>query len=367
MSADCLLLRPSPDSSVGLRDFLVREHGFVDLFRAKTSKPIRPRWHTFTDLVVFTLFILRHLPLIRQARTIYAVRYLALPLKVFSKLGLVRYERLFWHDFNVKSAPWLRIFHLLSRLDSDRDFYVVRGDSEAAMYTEAFSLPRARFAVLPFGDWEATPYARSAGPARADAGTVGEATPYYFSGGYSNRDYASLIRAFAKVPQKLIIVSSFLNDELDGVEVPDNVEVLRDVPFDEFDRLLRGATACIFPLKYDLSGGQSVLVHAMKLEKPIIVRENRVMREYIRDDKAAIFVKDIEREIPQVVCQLESDPPRRAILARAASEQYERHLSRAALSKRLTSILETLPVAGEATARAAARGSVASCAPAEQT
>jgi glycosyltransferase involved in cell wall biosynthesis len=367
MSADRLLLRPSPDSSVGLRDFLVREHGFVDLVRAKTAKPIRPRWHTYTDLVAFALFILRHLRLIRQARTIYAVRYLALPLKLFSKLGLVRYQRLFWHDFNVKSAPWLRVFHVLSKLDSDRDFYVVRGESEATLYAEVLNLPRSRFVVLPFGDWEATPYARSPRSAKADAGAAVDGVPYYFSGGYSNRDYASLIRAFTKVPQKLIIVSSFLNGDLDDVAVPDNVKVLRDVPFAEFDRLLRGATACIFPLKYNLSGGQSVLVHGMKLQKPIIVSENSVMREYIRDAKAAVFVKDIEREIPQVVRQLESDPQRRASLARAASEQYDRHLSRKALSARLTSILQAPQIAAQAAAQAAAaRGAVPSPAQPEQ-
>jgi glycosyltransferase involved in cell wall biosynthesis len=361
MSAVRVLLRPSADSSMGLRDFLVHEHGFVDLVRAKTPKPIKPRWQIYTNLLLFTLFTLRHLRLIRQARTIYAIRYMALPLKLLSKVGLVHYDRLFWHDFNVKSAPWLRIFRLLAKVDTDRDFYVVRGESEASLYAEELGLPRSRFAVLPFGDWEGKLY-----PTTPLAEAEADGTPYYFSGGYSNRDYASLVRAFAKVPeQKLIIVSSFLNGGLDAAAVPDNVKILRDVPFPEFDRLLRGATACIFPLKYNLSGGQSVLVHGMKMQKPIIVSENSVMREYIRDDKAAIFVNDIEREVPEVIHQLEADPQRRAGLARAAAAQYERHLSRAALSARLTSILDGPRIAAEAAARvAASRGTVSAEQPA---
>ena len=80
--------------------------------------------------------------------------------------------------------------------------------------------------------------------------------------------------------------------------------------------------------------------------------ENSVMREYIHDPDAAVFVADIEAEIPAVIQTMEADPARREALGRAAGEQYQRHFSRAALSTRLTEILDRdpRPHDGEATA-----------------
>ena len=44
---------------------------------------------------------------------------------------------------------------------------------------------------------------------RDEAPVVGE--DYYFAGGYTNRDYATLIEAWGSIPAPLVIICSALN------------------------------------------------------------------------------------------------------------------------------------------------------------
>src|SRR5262249_43209485 len=83
---------------------------------------------------------------------------------------------------------------------------------------------------------------------------------YYFAGGYSNRDYATLISTFSGLRESLVIICSKLNKDVNEESLPKNVTVLRDVPGEKFDAYVRQAKACILPLKHDT--GASVEIHA---------------------------------------------------------------------------------------------------------
>ena len=70
---------------------------------------------------------------------------------------------------------------------------------------------------------------------------------YYFAGGYSNRDYPALIAAFRNIPAQLLIVCSALNKELDAIDIPPNVTILRDLPGDQFNVDVRDAKGLHHP------------------------------------------------------------------------------------------------------------------------
>ena len=62
---------------------------------------------------------------------------------------------------------------------------------------------------------------------------------YIFSGGYANRDYATLFEAVEGMHHPVIVAASSLNRLRDA---PANVEVRTDIPDEEFERLVRGST-----------------------------------------------------------------------------------------------------------------------------
>lgn len=115
---------------------------------------------------------------------------------------------------------------------------------------------------LPYGDWSS-----EWEPVSLSEQAVERPAPenYYFSGGYSNRDYLSLIEAFRGIPTRLIIVCSSLNTELDGCPLPANIQVLRDIPAHVFEAYIRHAKAGIVPLKHDTgASGQSVILSSCR-------------------------------------------------------------------------------------------------------
>ncbi|MBN1466496.1 glycosyltransferase family 4 protein [candidate division KSB1 bacterium] len=112
---------------------------------------------------------------------------------------------------------------------------------------------------------------------------------YIFSGGRSNRDYFTLVKAAAGLPCPVKIAAQRFN--LADLELPDNVEPIFDVYGENFNRLLAAATIVVIPLeRADESSGQLVLLNAMAFGKPIIVTDSRGVQDYIRDGETAITV-----------------------------------------------------------------------------
>ncbi len=171
------------------------------------------------------------------------------------------------------------VFRLLSRIDNSKDRYIIFSQSEIDLYAEHLGIDRSKMHYLPCGDWGHDPEPSDIHiPANTKPGD------YYFSGGYSNRDYLSLIEAFRKIPARLMIICSSLNKELDCVPVPPNVEVLRDVPSSAFEAYLRNSKAGIISLKHDTGASrQSVMLRLMCNARATIASDVGAVRESITE------------------------------------------------------------------------------------
>ena len=164
---------------------------------------------------------------------------------------------------------------------------------------------------------------------------------YYFAGGYSNRDYPALIAAFRSIPARLVIVCSALNKEIDAIDLPANVTVLRDLPSEAFEAHVRNAKACIIPLKHDTgASGQSVMLRLMRNRKAIIATDFGSVRGYVVDGESGLLVRDIERDLPAIVAGIERDPTAAKALGAAAYRRYGEFFSLAAGGEALGRILE---------------------------
>ena len=78
-------------------------------------------------------------------------------------------------------------------------------------------------------------------------GAVYAATPadYIFSGGYTNRDYPTLLEAVRGLPCRLTLCVR--SKRALGRDVPENVDVLENISEDQFNRLMAASAFVVVP------------------------------------------------------------------------------------------------------------------------
>jgi glycosyltransferase involved in cell wall biosynthesis len=274
----------------------------------------------------------------KKMGTVVALGHFAFAVKFLARLHFLKYDRLFCSGFYVRSPRWFPFFRMLRRIDTPKDHYLIFSRAELQLYAEQMGMDPNRLHYIPCGDWHT---ARTEEEQTPDKGDPGFPRNYYFSGGYSNRDYLSLIRVFRGIKVPLVIVCSKLNTEIDDVGLPANVRVVRDVPSTIFDEYISRAKAGIVPLKRDTgSSGQTVVLRLMRFGKPIVVNDMAVIRDYIEPGVSAFVTRDLGNELAGVIQEIEAHPEAAARIGQAAKARYEGSFSRTAVSERFRKILE---------------------------
>jgi glycosyltransferase involved in cell wall biosynthesis len=330
-----VLVQPGRNAFPDMSSYISEHFGF-DLLQLSDYEIHRAqsKWAHLRGLIWQSLDLIRSLGRLQRCRVVIAIGPISYLIKLLKRLRLIRYEKSFCLGWHVRSPRWFPVFRALSKLDSGGDHYIVFSEWEIGLYQTNLGIAAERMHFLPYGDWSG-----SDEPAATAAPNTG-AGQHYFAGGYSNRDYPALIAAFRRIPSELLIVCSVLNKELDGIDIPPNVTILRDLPGDQFDTYVRDAKACIIPLKHDTgASGQSVMLRLMRNRKTIVATDFGSVRGYIADGESGLLVKDIERDLPRVIARIENDPEAAAAMGAAAYERYCRYFSLAAGGEALGRIL----------------------------
>ena len=333
-----ILVQPGRNAFPDMAAYIAERFGF-DLLELRDYEIHRAqsKWAHFRGLIRQSFDLCRSLGRLRRCRVVIAIGPISYLIKLLRRLGLIRYETSFCLGWHVRSPRWFPVFRALSRLDSRRDHYIVFSEWEIGLYQARLGIAADRMHFLPYGDWSG-----SDEPAISVSSGGSGGGDYYFAGGYSNRDYPALIAAFRAIPAQLVIVCSALNKEIDAIEVPSNVTVLRDLASEVFDEYVRNARACIIPLKHDTgASGQSVMLRLMRNRKIIIATDFGSVRGYVVDGESGLLVKDMERDLPAIVARIERDPTAAVALGAAAYERYCRHFSLSAGKRALGRILES--------------------------
>ena len=120
---------------------------------------------------------------------------------------------------------------------------------------------------------------------------------YFFSGGYTNRDYELLFDAAKLFPaENFIVVASSLNS-INSENVPENVKLYFDIPPNEFNEFIINSKCVIIPLKYNVgSSGQMLCQAAMQMSKLIIYSDYDVISQYflLKDSGIPYCPNDLE-------------------------------------------------------------------------
>jgi glycosyltransferase involved in cell wall biosynthesis len=285
-------------------------------------------------LLVNSLSFLNYLRQGRNFEEIIVFGHIGIMVRLLGRLRIIRYSKLFCLGFFVHSPRYFWILRIFL-FDSPSDHYIVFSEHEVSLYHAYLRIDKSRMHHLRYVQWDR----ELQGPMLA---RPEDAWPdaYYFSGGYSNRDFLSLIVAFQNLSANLVIICSANNKELDDIEVPSNIKIFRDVSSERFNAFVQHAKAGIIPLKHNTGAcGQSVMLRLMRYKKAVIASDIAVIRDYIDNGVTGFLVEDTAGELPAIVKRFEAEPCLAANMGLAAYHLYQTRFSSQAGFSALRQIL----------------------------
>jgi glycosyltransferase involved in cell wall biosynthesis len=334
-----LIVRHCGNAHPHICRYLVRQHGFSDLCRLERDPGAKSKIAHVRDMLGDFRFALRHWRRLRGARDLVVIGPMAVGIALLLKLGwLPRCRRLYWFGLFVHSPRWMAFLRPGFRLlDSGRVRYVLFSRFEQSLYAAKLGLSADRLLHVPYGDMGAGQDSVQTHP---EPTVPVPARPFFFSGGYSNRDYAALVAVFRTLPQELVIACSSLNRDIDGAGLPPTITVLRDAPSPVFDAYVRRSLACIVPIAHDTgAAGQSCLLRYMSQGKIVIATDTGIIREYLENGVSGILVKDNAAALKQAVLDVAADTAGYRHFGVAARGRFERCFSREATARGLDELV----------------------------
>ena len=323
--------------------FLTERHGFDDLYR-NADQPGKSRTklffiqNTFLDLI----FLLRQLRTIRRYDYILAHWHSAMAFLILDRLGLIRYEKLLWFGFSVRDPFLEKFYRWIMKLDRGNTWLVVFTRQEVDDYSRKLDIDRSRLLFIPHGDWPQpidVPDVFTPDPA------LDLETPFYFTGGFTNRDYRPVIEVFRDLGLRLIIVCAETTADVVDAELPANIQVYRNISFPDFELLLRASKAVIIPLKEDAgAAGHSVLVRSMRNAKLVISNDFRIAYDYVDKGVDGILLKDMSQALSALIQEIEADDKRFDPIRNAAYQRFQERYSQEAIERTMSDLIEGRPI-----------------------
>ena len=181
--------------------------------------------------------------------------------------------------FNFTDLPRGARLALMRRSLAAIDRFVVFSRMERELYAGVFGISVDRFV---FTHWGVQPPLGAPGPR-----TV--VTRYVAALGGEARDYRTLCDAARRLP-RLRFVLVVRPDSLAGIDVPANVEVHTNLPWDAAWSLAWHADALLVPLRSaETPNGHVTVVGGMHLGKAQVVTDSRGVRDYVAHEETALL------------------------------------------------------------------------------
>lgn len=206
-------------------------------------------------------------------------------------LQFIMREKVSTLSSKIKYAVMRFCFHSLHKI-------ICSSTQEAEYYKKVFKWNEQKVAFVPFHTSR-----------KFVADEIKDGEDYVLSAGRVFRDFNTLVIAAKDINQKVCIVAS-----PNAVKVPEdlkNVKILFDIPFDEFERLIKNCQFVVIPLEdRQISVGQLVILHAMALGKPVITTRTAGTVDYIVNGENGILVEpgnpdELRERMKEVASDLE--------------------------------------------------------------
>jgi len=233
---------------------------------------------------------------------------------MMSILGTRGARLVLWAPHWYNSGPLRRV--LIHRACKAAHAIVVWSRRVAQNYSTAFGIPESKFVTVPYK----ANFSKHDDPAIPLGG-------YVFSGGNSERDYATLFRALdgTGIP---VIVSRTKPVLTDNLQCPSNIVVV-SATGEHYRRLMAGSEIVVMSLRQGLlrGAGEQTILNAMWYGKPVVAADDVSAAEYVHEGETGFVVPAGDAEaLRAAVVRLWRDPALRRRMGakggRLAKEQY---------------------------------------------
>ena len=182
---------------------------------------------------------------------------------------------------------------------------------EAAFYTRVFAWSADKVAFVPF----------HTDPAFVKRPVAAEES-FALAAGRTFRDYPTLLDA-ARTGLDLPVTIVAGRSTFGSVVVPEGVTVRYDIPLPELIDLIARSAIVVLPLtQRDISTGQSVLLEAMSMGKPVVVTRVNGTVDYIDHMRTGVLVPPNDPEaLRDAINRLAGDPALRRRIGEAGREK----------------------------------------------
>jgi len=285
--------------------------------------------------------ILKRFQEINHSDILICSNYVALFLLLLKQIGLLKVKQLLWFGVYIHSPSMVSLVGKALRLFGKKKGFrvVVFSREEVNFYSKSWNMPKEAFVYVPYGQWNSSQEEKTD---NADEG-------YFFSGGYSNRDYVTLIKLFQDTDMPLVIAASKQNTDLTQYvqehPVSSNIRIYYDIDQKAFNGLLEKSHCVVFVMKHNTgASGQMVVLNAMRNRKLILSTYTDCLNEYVEDKKEALVVdKDA---LPEVFHRLtESAIHDEKLYKKITENAYQKYVScfsYEAISRHLTKEIELI-------------------------
>jgi glycosyltransferase involved in cell wall biosynthesis len=285
-----------------------------------------------------------HLKEFNGSNILISPNYVMLFLLLLRKLHILKVDTLVWYGVYIHNPKMITAMGKVipKLLKNNQKFKIILfSRAEKDLYANAWHISEDNFISVPLGEWDQG-NDEEAETERCDEG-------YFFSGGYSNRDYVSLIKLFNNRKERLVIAASKQNSDLteyiEKNSVSENITLFYDISQEEFTDLLMKSRATIFIMMHDTgASGQMVVLNAMKHRKLVIATKTDVLNEYIENNVSGIVVNKEEMfsALPDIIAKAERDIGCYNDLIENAYEKYELTYSYTAISRCFITCIEEI-------------------------
>lgn len=159
------------------------------------------------------------------------------------------------------------------------------------------------------------------------------------------RDYRTLAAAARGLDARFVVVA--LRRNLDGIDLPPNVEVRERIPWTELRTLYAEADAAVVAMRSPAftygseAGGITALVEAMAAGRPVVATDRPIMRDYAKGDAGVRLVEPEEPEaLRKAIASALDDPDAGATARRRVEEAH----TMGAMAARLAPVLRAAAV-----------------------
>ena len=171
---------------------------------------------------------------------------------------------------------------------------------------------------------------------------------YIFSGGFTARDYRTLLRAAAELDERVLLVVG--RDPVTGktgleqVVLSKNIEVRVNIPHSQFLELMSKAKlVALIMLDVPYAAGQMVLLDAMHMGKPIIVTRTSGTIDYVEDGKTALLTEPGNvTELKEKILLLSKNSQLRRTLGRNAKAKWRRDFTFEAMQQKVYGVIASV-------------------------